>query len=427
MPVERSIQGSGAAGRESPGDFKRAAVIGEGSVVRGPKQSRRHVAPAFAAARARRSVVEATIGYPAPLYRAIGHPVTWMGRWLAWLEAALNRADAGSATRRAAGVLALCLYLAPVALVAWAATRVCALRRRARFCLLALLAASLPAQRSLAVHVSAVADGLDASLDEGRRAVAKIVGRNPDVLDEAGVARAAIESLAENFSDGVVAPILWIALGGLVGGALYKAINTADSMIGHQNERYKAFGWAAARLDDLVNLPASRLAALWLILGALASTPGASARDAARAVWRDASRHRSPNAGWPEAAMAGALGLKLAGPRVYGETLVDDAFMGSGRREADAADIRRALRLFTRACAIQAGMLAVGGGLGCAGGDREGCGSEPVSSGFKGLRRHFRVAAPVLSGGLFAKACRAVGHEVCVERAAGYKIMRQTQ
>ena len=279
-----------------------------------------------------------------------------MGRWLACLEAALNRADATSATRRAAGVLALCLYLAPVGVVAWAATRACASGGPLGFALLALLAASLPAQRSLGVHVSAVADGLNASLEEGRRAVAKIVGRNPDVLDEAGVARAAIESLAENFSDGVVAPILWIALGGLVGGALYKAINTADSMIGHRDERHKAFGWAAARLDDIVNLPASRLAALWLILGALL-TPGASARDAARAIWRDASHHRSPNAGWPEAAMAGALGLRLAGPRVYGETLVDDGFMGSGRREADAADIRRALRLFTRACAIQAATL----------------------------------------------------------------------
>jgi adenosylcobinamide-phosphate synthase len=298
-------------------------------------------------------IIEALIGYSAPLYRAIGHPVTWMGRWLAWLERILNSRDASFATRRAAGIVALCLYLAPVALVAWAATRLCVLAGPLGFPALALLAASLPAQRSLAIHVSAVAEGLDAGLDGGRRAVEKIVGRNPDVLDEAGIARAAIESLAENFSDGVVAPILWIVLGGLVGGALYKAINTADSMIGHKDDRYRAFGWAAARLDDLVNLPASRLAALWLILAGLLA-PGASAGDAARAVWRDATHHRSPNAGWPEAAMAGALGLKLAGPRVYGETLVDDAFMGSGRREADAADIRRALRLFTRACAIQA-------------------------------------------------------------------------
>jgi adenosylcobinamide-phosphate synthase len=304
------------------------------------------------------AVLEATIGYPAPLYRAIGHPVTWMGRWLAWLEASLNRAGASFAARRAAGVLALCLYLAPVALVAWAATRLCLSGGALGFVGLAFLAASLPAQRSLAGHVTAVADGLDASLDEGRRAVAQIVGRNPDVLDEAGVARAAIESLAENFSDGVVAPILWIAVGGLVGGALYKAINTADSMIGHKDERHGAFGWAAARLDDLVNLPASRLAALWLVL-ATVLTPGTSARDAAQAVRRDAGRHRSPNAGWPEAAMAGVLGLKLAGPRVYGETLVDDAFMGSGRRQADAADIRRALRLYRRACALQALALAM--------------------------------------------------------------------
>jgi adenosylcobinamide-phosphate synthase len=303
------------------------------------------------------SVVEALIGYPAPLYRAIGHPVTWIGRWLEWLDAKLNREDASFAMRRASGVVALCLYLAPVVLITWAATRALLPRGALGFAALAVLAASLPAQRSLSSHVKAVADGLDVSLDDGRRAVALIVGRNPAALDEAGVARAAIESLAENFSDGVVAPVLWTALGGLTGGALYKAINTADSMIGHKDDRHRAFGWAAARLDDLVNLPASRLAALWLVLAA-ALTPGASARAAARAVWRDASLHRSPNAGWPEAALAGALGLKLAGPRVYGDTLIDDAFMGAGRREAGAADIKRALKLYRASCAIQALALA---------------------------------------------------------------------
>jgi adenosylcobinamide-phosphate synthase len=304
------------------------------------------------------SVVEALTGYPAPLYRAIGHPVTWMGRWLAWLEARLNYPNASFTMRQASGLVALCLYLGPVSLVAWVATRALIPMGALGFAALAFLAASLPAQRSLISHVRAVALGLDTSLEEGRRAVAMIVGRNPAALDEAGVARAAIESLAENFSDGVVAPILWTALGGLLGGALYKAINTADSMIGHKDDRHGAFGRAAARLDDLVNLPASRLAALWLILAAWV-TPGASARAAARAVMRDAWRHRSPNAGWPEAAMAGALGLKLAGPRVYGDTLVEDAFMGAGRREADAAEIWRALRLYRTACAIE--MLALAG------------------------------------------------------------------
>ncbi len=302
--------------------------------------------------------LEALIGYPAPLYRVIGHPVTWMGAWLAQLEPRLNRPGANFAARRALGALAAAVYLAPIALAAAAATRLLEPLGAFGFAILTLLASSLLAQRSLDAHVRAVAEGLDQGLDEGRQAVAMIVGRNPLVLDEAGVARAAIESLAENFSDGVVAPVLWTALGGLTAGVLYKAVNTADSMIGHKTDRYAAFGWAAARLDDLVNLPASRLAALWLVLAA-ALTPGASARKAARAVRRDASSHRSPNAGWPEAAMAGALGLKLAGPRVYGKTLVEDAFMGEGRRDAAPADIRRALRLYRLACVIEALVLAV--------------------------------------------------------------------
>jgi adenosylcobinamide-phosphate synthase len=299
-------------------------------------------------------VLEAVVGYPAPLYRAAGHPVTWMGAWLDWLEKRLNRPFFD---RRALGALALGVYVAPVALGCVATTRLLAPLGAVGFAILTVMAASLPAQRSLYTHVRTVADGLDKSLDEGRRAVAMIVGRNPKVLDASGVARAAIESLAENFSDGIVAPVCWTALGGLTGGALYKAVNTADSMIGHKDERFAAFGWAAARLDDLVNLPASRLAALWLVLAAWLA-PGASPIEAACAVRHGARKHRSPNAGWPEAAMAGALGLKLAGPRVYGETLVEDAFMGNGRREATAADIRRALNLYRLACFIQGFALA---------------------------------------------------------------------
>jgi adenosylcobinamide-phosphate synthase len=192
----------------------------------------------------------------------------------------------------------------------------------------------------------------------GRKAVSHIVGRDTQALDEAGVARAAIESLAENFSDGVVAPALWLAIGGLAGAAVYKAINTADSMIGHRTRRHEAFGWAAARLDDLVNLPASRLSAL-LLIAAAATTSRTAAAQAWRAVMRDASRHRSPNAGYPEAAMAGALDLALAGPRIYAGVEIADAVMGRGRRGATPADIRKALALFRRADAMLIGLFAV--------------------------------------------------------------------
>ena len=204
-----------------------------------------------------------------------------------------------------------------------------------------------------------MAYGLDASLEEGRVAVANIVGRNPDVLDKAGVARAAIESLAENFSDGVVAPIIWTALGGLVGGALYKAINTADSMIGHRDERYKAFGWAAARLDDLVNLPASRLAALWLILAA-ALTPRALRRGTRRAPYGATRRvtarptQAGPKRRWPARSASsspgrGSMERRWSTTRSWGAVDV--------RLTRD--DIRRAVRLYWRACAIQGVTLAV--------------------------------------------------------------------
>jgi adenosylcobinamide-phosphate synthase len=289
-------------------------------------------------------LIEAAFGYPDRLYRVIGHPVTWMGRLLTWLETRLNHGS--PLARRASGALALVALLAAAALPAWALQRL--LGGWLGFIVLAFAASSLLAQRSLHDHVKAVADALAQSLEGGRATVAMIVGRDPAALDEAGVARAAIESLAENFSDGIVAPLFWLAVLGLPGAAAYKAANTADSMIGHHNARYEDFGKAAARFDDLINLPASRLAALWLALAA-----GRGAGAALVAVRHDAGRHRSPNAGWPEAAMAGALGLKLAGPRVYGGVLVDDSYMGDGRREATANDIRAALKLYRRACAIQ--------------------------------------------------------------------------
>lgn len=297
-------------------------------------------------------LIEAAAGYPERLFRAIGHPVTWIGRLISVLDRRMNRDTDSPARRRAAGIAALLMLLAASIVPAFAVGYVFAL---VPFGIVgtAIVASSLLAQRSLGQHVAAVASALETGgLPAGRKAVSMIVGRDPERLDEAGVARAAIESLAENFSDGVVAPALWLAVGGLPGAAAYKAVNTADSMIGHKNARHLAFGWAAARLDDLVNLPASRLSAMLVVAAALA-TSGASARNALRAVFRDATGHRSPNAGWPEAAFAGALGLSLAGPRHYGGVLTTDSEMGAGgRREATAADIRRALRLYRAADAM---------------------------------------------------------------------------
>jgi adenosylcobinamide-phosphate synthase len=359
-------------------------------------------------------LIEAVVGYPDRLVHAIGHPVIWIGDLIAALERRLNRdckvADIvvsrsgddavtspleGEVRRRnrpgggyaikditsipdspprggreccrdnprkilarLPGIAALIILLLVVG--AFAIALQYALGSVPfGFIALALIASSLIAQRSLHDHVARVASALEAGgLDAGRAAVSQIVGRDPASLDEAGVARAAIESLAENFSDGVVAPVFWLVLGGLPGAAVYKAVNTADSMIGHRTPRYAHFGWAAARLDDLLNLPASRLSAL-LLIAAAALTSRKTAAQAWTVVRRDAAHHRSPNAGYPEAAMAGALALKLAGPRVYAGVCVEDAFMGDGRREATAADIRAALTLYRRADALLVALLAV--------------------------------------------------------------------
>jgi adenosylcobinamide-phosphate synthase len=302
-------------------------------------------------------LIEAMVGYPDRLLRAVGHPVIWIGRLIGTLDRLLNHDSAGNASRRWAGASALLIVIASVAAAAFIVER-SLLFLPGGIALVALAASTLLAQQSLYQHVARVAEALEqGGLAAGRAAVAHIVGRDPDVLDEAGVARAAIESLAENFSDGVVAPAFWLAVGGLPAGAVYKAINTADSMIGHRTPRHEAFGFAAARLDDLVNLPASRLSAL-LIIAAAAATRGQSPNAAWRAVLRDAPRHRSPNAGYPEAAMAGALGLVLAGPRVYGGIEVADAVMGDGRRQATAADIRAALTLYIRADAMLIALVA---------------------------------------------------------------------
>jgi adenosylcobinamide-phosphate synthase len=293
-------------------------------------------------------LIELMIGYPEGLARRVGHPVTWMGALIAWLDRRLNRDDAKPESRRRAGAIAMLVLLGVVGIVAFV-IETALLLLPLGLILVAILGSTLLAQRSLFVHVARVADALDeGGVAAGRQAVAQVVGRDTGDLDEAGVARAAIESLAESFSDGVVAPAFFMVLTGLPGAALYKAINTADSMIGHRTERHLDFGRNAAQLDDLVNFPAARLSAL-LIVAAAALTKGASASGAWETMRRDAAKHTSPNAGYPEAAMAGALVLALAGPRSYAGEITDGALMGDGRREANPDDIRAALELYGRA------------------------------------------------------------------------------
>jgi adenosylcobinamide-phosphate synthase len=295
--------------------------------------------------------IEAVLAYPAIVFGAIGHPVSWIGALISALEFRLNRPDYSEAMRRATGIMTMLLLVAiglGVGLALEMAVRGVPVLG---FVLAVVIVAALIAAGNLDQHVRAVAAALRSDgLAGGRQSIAKIVGRDPDALDQAAICRAAIESLAENASDGVTAPALWYLAGGLPGMIGYKAINTADSMIGHLSERYRAFGWAAAKLDDLVNLPASRLTGL-MFIAAAAVVPGASASSAWQAFRRDAQLHRSPNAGWPEAAMAGALGLRLAGPRVYEGVTVDDHWMGDGRPEATPEDIDRALTIYRTAFA----------------------------------------------------------------------------
>ena len=293
--------------------------------------------------------VEAVLGWPAALYRRWGHPVTWLGALIAALDRRLNRGRG----RRLKGAAAAGLVIG-LAAIAGALVQA-ALPAGVWGALLAgVVAWPLIAARSLHDHVAAVAQPLAAGdLEAARRAVAMIVGRDPAALDEAGIARAALESLAENASDGVMAPLFWGAVAGLPGIAAYKAINTLDSMIGHRSERHADFGWAAARIDDVANLIPARLTALLIALA------GGRFGAAWRVMHRDARHHRSPNGGWPEAAMAGALGVRLSGPRVYADRVAEEPWLNAGAPDPGAAELRRGLAVYRRAVALAAVVLAI--------------------------------------------------------------------
>ena len=300
-------------------------------------------------------VVERVAGYPNWLYRVIGHPVSWMGRLIDYMDEHMNTMAHVKSLSRLNGVLAMLLLCTTVWLIATVIEALCAAVPYG-FIISALLGSTLIAQKSLRDHVRDVNRALSSSLSAGRAAVAQIVGRDTRGLDVSDVVKAALESLAENTADGVVAPVFWycvgcLTIGGLPAVALYKAINTADSMIGHKTPQYLHFGWAAARIDDLVNLPASRLTALLFIVAA-AFSGKAQALKSARVTWRDARRHRSPNAGWPEAAMAGALNMKFGGPRTYGGEFVKLPYMGEGRDHFLRQDIETGLKLFDRAMLV---------------------------------------------------------------------------
>ena len=295
--------------------------------------------------------IDLSFGWPDWLYRRIGHPVTWLGALIRTLDLALNHDHASDARRRLAGVATLIVTVAAAALPMWALQ---SLLPQGWLGILigGVLAWPLVALRSMHAHVAAVAKPLTAGdLAAARFAVSMIVGRDTTRLDPAGVARAALESLAENTSDGIVAPLFWGAVLGLPGIAAYKAVNTLDSMIGHRSPRFECFGWASARFDDLVNLIPARATGLLFALVSSRHVLGL------RVMWRDASLHRSPNAGWPEAAMAAGLGVRLSGPRVYADHIAQEPWVNAEAPDPSAADLRLGLALYARAMATLAAGL----------------------------------------------------------------------
>ncbi|SEM97547.1 adenosylcobinamide-phosphate synthase [Sphingomonas gellani] len=289
--------------------------------------------------------MDAALGWPAWLYVRVGHPVGGFARLIGGCEQRWNRPISTPLMRQLAGVATIALVVAAAAGGAWIAqAAVRAVFGPSGWPVIALLAWPALAQRSLDDHVRAVATALERDdLSAARAAVGSIVGRDVAALDRSGVARAAVESLSESFCDGVAAPLFWLLVGGLPGVWAYKAINTADSLIGHREERWRAFGWAAARLDDVANLVPARVG------GALICLAGWGGW---RVMARDARRHASPNAGWTEAAMAGVLRVRLAGPIAYDGVIAEKQWIGDGRTDLDARNVRQSLRVYRRACGL---------------------------------------------------------------------------
>lgn len=305
----------------------------------------------FAGSMAVAMAVDVFLGWPAGLFAKVGHPVTWLAYLINLLDRSWNKSAESTALRRMAGTAAALVVIAVSVSLGWALQRGLA-SEWSRIIVLGAIAWPFVALRSLYDHVADIVNPLQSGdLVAAREMVAKIVGRDPASLDNEGIARAAIESLAENTSDGIVAPVFWGALFGLPGIVGYKAINTLDSMIGHRTERYELFGWAAARIDDIANFIPARLTGILFVL--LATRPSR----AMSCLLRDAKRHRSIDAGWPEAAMAGALGVRLSGPRVYHGSITNEPWLNGQERDPVASDICDALSIYRRAMLVLAVIL----------------------------------------------------------------------
>ena len=294
--------------------------------------------------------IEVVFGWPDWLHKRIRHPVVWLGTVIAALDRTFNRAGSIGPVRYASGVIATIVVVSVAAGLAWLIGAILP-ESWWGFAIEALIASSLIASRSLYAHVAAVWQPLaTGDLDSARHAVAQIVGRDPATLEEDGIVRASLESLAENASDGVIAPVFWGVIFGLPGIAAYKAINTLDSMIGHRSDRHAEFGGFAARLDDLVNLIPARLTGMLIAVANLKPF-------AFHVMVRDAGKHRSPNAGWPEAAMAGGLGVRLSGPRRYQVRVSDEPWLNPDARDPNAADMFTGLQTYRFALGLAAVLL----------------------------------------------------------------------
>jgi adenosylcobinamide-phosphate synthase len=300
-------------------------------------------------------VLDMSVGDPDWIWRKLPHPVVFFGKIISTLDRHLNRIRDNRRMRKRFGILALIIMLALVLIIGVVLSSVFRQFGVIGFVIEVIIVAMLIAQKSMSDHIKNIIAPLSSGDIKGARyAVSMIVGRQTSEMNASDVTRSSIESLAENFSDGVVAPIFWYALLGLPGILMYKMLNTADSMIGHKTVEYEDFGWASAKLDDLANWLPARLSSLLIAVSALILIGPKSFKNVIWTVLNNSSLHRSPNAGWPETAMAGALGIVLSGPRIYGQQTSPELYLNpTGRLDLTHLDLEKAINVFWLSCIVE--------------------------------------------------------------------------